>query len=183
MGDNNPKKKTRFPALCHTSCTLWISEPITLKFARQRHVPRQQSRQIPYLLDVSIYVGGHPRGHQHRANPLSYITFHRSHVGESTKHDGKWMQFFARQPHNILDTFIQRRSANSKQDAKFNITQVALYKCFFFRLHSKKGVWLGPELSSSNRVMKAKTSSSKASSASYPIKTYAYRCFSKNYNQ
>ena len=130
-GNNPKKKKTRFPALRHTSCTSWISEPITLKFARQRHVPRQQSRQIPYLLDVSIYVGGHPRGHQHRANPLSYITFHRSHVGESTKHDGKWMQFFARQPHNILDTFIQRRSANSKQDAKFNITQVARYECIF----------------------------------------------------
>ena len=144
VGDNNPKKKTRFPALCHTSCTSWISEPITLKVGR--HVPRQQSRQIPYLLDVSIYAGGHPRGHQHRANPLSYITFHRSHVGESTKHDGKWMQFFARQPHNILDTFIQRRSANSKQDAKEDAKMRMTMAFFPPPFKERRLAWTSPQL-------------------------------------
>ena len=168
--------------MCHTSCTSWISEPITLKFARQRHVPRQQSRQIPYLLDVSIYVGGHPRGHQHRANPLSYITFHRSHVGESTKHDGKWMQFFARQPHNILDTFIQRRSANSKQDAKFNITQVALYKCFFSASIQRKASGLDQSCHPQIGLWKPKHLHRKLL-PHHTLKTYAYRCFSKNYNQ
>ena len=161
---NNPKKKqTRFPALRHTSCTSWISEPITLKFARQRHVPRQQSRQIPYLLDVSIYVGGHPRGHQHRANPLSYITFHRSHVGESTKHDGKWMQFFARQPHNILDTFVQRPFAATK-----SISDESHWVKWgrAVQLRTANGLCLRPQTSWRNNVIFRKTLRSNASSTS-----------------
>ena len=91
---NNPKKKNSVPS--------FASHFVHLMDLRTDHTQvcastscAKAAKQTNTIPPRCVYLcRWTSKDHQHRANPLSYITFHRSHVGESTNMTANGCSFF-----------------------------------------------------------------------------------------
>ena len=98
-------------------------------------------------------------------NPLSYVTFQRSYVGESTKHDGKRMQFFC--------------APIAQHPGHFHPKTLCMSMAFFSASIPRKASGLDQSRHPQIGLWKPRHLHRKLL-PHHTLKTYAYRYFSKN---